>query len=397
MAQKTTHDLLPLLPPPTTSQSPTVAPGASRSSRAFSKIKFGLLAGVLAISTFWAYSCSVGGCNRGGAPVFGGDEWEDDYAGVNEGISGRLGYTLVKDIPAESIPGRGKRGVKKGEGDDKRLIIVGDIHGMFDEFQSLLDKVSYDSESDYLVLAGDIISKGPDSLAVLDFARKIGAHCVRGNHEDRILLHYHDIQRRKRKHHLASEDEPEPEEEEGEDGEEEEGEGEEGEFGNMELGVGEKESSSLNMERKLAKSLSKKQVEWLDACPLVVRAEKVPGLGQYYIVHAGLVHGIGLGSQDPVAIMTMRTLNHHLVPSPKQNGMHWAKYWNKMERRETHGHTTVVYGHYAAEGLDIRRYTKGLDSGCIRGRRLSAYILKANKGGRVEEDIVSVKCREHLG
>jgi hypothetical protein len=164
----------------------------------------------------------------------------------------------------------------------------------------------------------------------------------------------------------------------------------------MGLGVGEKESPSLSVERKLAKSLSKKQAEWLDACPLVVRAEKVPGLGQYYIVHAGLVHGIGLRRQDPVAIMTMRTLNHHLVPSPKQNGMHWAKYWNKMERRETHGHTTVVYGHYAAEGLDIRRYTKGLDSGCIRGRRLSAYILKANKGGRVEEDIVSVKCREYL-
>ncbi|PWW79027.1 Metallo-dependent phosphatase, partial [Tuber magnatum] len=262
------------------------------------------------------------------------------------------GYTLVEDIPAENIPGRGKGGVKKGEGDDKRLIIVGDIHGMLHEFRSLLNKVSYDSESDYLVLAGDIISKGPDSLAVLDLARKIGAHCVRGNHEDRILLHYHDIQRRKRKHHRASEAEPD-----------------------------------LSVERKLAKLLSKKQAEWLDACPLVVRAEKIPGLGLCYVVHAGLVHGIELKSQDPLAIMTVRTLNHHLVPSPKQNGMHWAKYWNKMERRKTHGHTTVVYGHYAAEGLD---------SNCVRGGRLSAYILEAGKGGRVEEDVISVKCRDYL-
>ncbi|CUS09414.1 unnamed protein product [Tuber aestivum] len=386
MSQKTSH--LPLLPPPTIPQSPTASSAASRSSRTFSKIKFGLLAGVLAVSTVWAYSRLVGGCNHGGALRFGSDEWEDDYTGVSEGMSGRLGYTLVKDIPTGSIPGRGKRGVKKGEGDDKRLIIVGDIHGMFDEFRGLLDKISYDSDSDYLVLAGDIISKGPDSLAVLDLARKIGAHCVRGNHEDRILLHYHDIQRRKRKHHRASEVEPEsPPESEEED---------EDEFGNMELEVGEKESRSLNVERKLAKSLSKKQAEWLDACPLVVRAEKVPGLGRYYIVHAGLVHGIELKSQDPLAIMTMRTLNRHLAPSPKQGGMHWAKYWNKMERRKAHGHTTVVYGHYAAEGLDIRRHTKGLDSNCVRGGRLSAYILEANKGGRVEEDIVSVKCRNYL-
>ena len=180
---------------------------------------------------------------------------------------------------------------------------------MWNTVQSLLDKVSYDSESDYLVLAGDIISKGPDSLTVLDLARKIGAHCVRGNHEDRILLHYHDIQRRKRKHHKALEN---PESEEGEreeenddqkEGDEDDDENDDGaaaegeEFGNMGPEVGEKESPSLSVEKRLARSLSKKQAEWLDACPLVLRASKVPGLGQYYIVHAGLVHGIELESQ----------------------------------------------------------------------------------------------------
>lgn len=181
---------------------------------------------------------------------------------------------------------------------------------MWNTVQSLLDKVSYDSESDYLVLAGDIISKGPDSLTVLDLARKIGAHCVRGNHEDRILLHYHDIQRRKRKHHKALEapesEEGEREEEEENDGQEEGDEDDDGnddgaaegkEFGNMGPEVGERESPSLSVEKRLARSLSKKQAEWLDACPLVLRASKVPGLGQYYIVHAGLVHGIELESQ----------------------------------------------------------------------------------------------------
>ena len=181
---------------------------------------------------------------------------------------------------------------------------------MWNVVQSLLDKVSYSPDSDYLVLAGDIISKGPDSLTVLDLARKIGAHCVRGNHEDRILLHYHDIQRRKRKHHraLEAELEPLPESEEGKEdddqkecdedyGGDDDGATEEGGVDNMELEVGEKESPSLSVERRLARSLSKKQAEWLDACPLVARARRVPGLGQYYIVHAGLVHGIELESQ----------------------------------------------------------------------------------------------------
>ena len=54
------------------------------------------------------------------------------------------------------------------------------------------------------------------------------------------------------------------------------------------------------------------------------------------------------------------------------------------------------YGHYAAKGLDIRRYTKGLDSNCVRGKKLSAYILQAKKGGGVREKVVSVKCRKYL-
>jgi hypothetical protein len=34
----------------------------------------------------------------------------------------------------------------------------------------------------------------------------------------------------------------------------------------------------------------------------------------------------------------------------------------------------VIYGHWAADGLRIRKFTKGLDSGCVYGKRLTAYI-----------------------
>lgn len=56
---------------------------------------------------------------------------------------------------------------------------------------------------------------------------------------------------------------------------------------------------------------------------------------------------------------------------------------------------TVVYGHYAAKGLDIRRWTKGLDSNCVRGGRLSALVVKKEKGEVVME-VVSVKCKEYV-
>jgi len=53
---------------------------------------------------------------------------------------------------------------------------------------------------------------------------------------------------------------------------------------------------------------------------------------------------------------------------------------------------TVIYGHDAAKSLNIRQYTKGLDSGCVYGRKLSALIIE--DGGKNE--VVQVKCDEYV-
>lgn len=46
----------------------------------------------------------------------------------------------------------------------QRLIAVSDIHGNLRLFNKLLDQVRYTPGSDVLVLAGDLIEKGPQSL-----------------------------------------------------------------------------------------------------------------------------------------------------------------------------------------------------------------------------------------
>lgn len=53
--------------------------------------------------------------------------------------------------------------------------------------------------------------------------------------------------------------------------------------------------------------------------------------------------------------------------------------------------TTVIYGHDAKTGLAIRPYTKGLDSNCVKGGKLSALVVEG--GG--EQTLVQVKCRDH--
>lgn len=69
----------------------------------------------------------------------------------------------------------------------ERIFVVGDVHGCIDEFNSLLDTIKYNTTTDQIILAGDITSKGPDSLGVIRRAKELGALCVRGNHDDKVI------------------------------------------------------------------------------------------------------------------------------------------------------------------------------------------------------------------
>jgi hypothetical protein len=53
--------------------------------------------------------------------------------GMNEGLSSRLGYTLVENVPRSRLPGFNKGRLDRGGGNNKRVIVVGDVHGMLDE------------------------------------------------------------------------------------------------------------------------------------------------------------------------------------------------------------------------------------------------------------------------
>ncbi len=66
-------------------------------------------------------------------------------------------------------------------------LIVGDIHGCWEEFQDLLSRAGLGSR-DRVIAVGDIVDRGPDSERVLDWFRaRPAARCVLGNHERKHL------------------------------------------------------------------------------------------------------------------------------------------------------------------------------------------------------------------
>jgi serine/threonine protein phosphatase 1 len=67
-----------------------------------------------------------------------------------------------------------------------RLIVIGDIHGCFDELRELLSRVAPDPD-DVVVSVGDVVTKGPAADRCLDLWRERGYHGVQGNNEIKLL------------------------------------------------------------------------------------------------------------------------------------------------------------------------------------------------------------------
>ncbi|RNB88266.1 serine/threonine protein phosphatase [Brevibacillus nitrificans] len=79
----------------------------------------------------------------------------------------------------------------------ERMLVISDIHGELEKWESLLELVNYDPSVDQLILLGDYVDRGPASKGVLDKVMELhakGAIVLMGNHDHMMIKSFEQDQ-----------------------------------------------------------------------------------------------------------------------------------------------------------------------------------------------------------
>ena len=212
-----------------------------------------------------------------------------------------------------------------------RTIAIGDVHGCADEFEELLNALELEP-GDRVVQVGDLINRGPDSHGVLALAREYKVESILGNHELRILRGHREG----------------------------------------------KEKLLKSYDLPTIKSMRDEDWEYLEALPKF----RYGPTRDVVMVHGGFMPNQPWQSQDVDIITSIQVIDKKGMPRKRSDSpaaSPWADSW--------HGDPFVVYGHTPRPNVLERPGSIGIDTGCVYGGHLTAYIIE-------DKSLVQVRARK---
>jgi bis(5'-nucleosyl)-tetraphosphatase (symmetrical) len=202
-----------------------------------------------------------------------------------------------------------------------RRFFIGDVHGCAEELGLLLKSFKLEPE-DQLFCVGDVINKGPDSLGALEIVQQNQIKCVLGNHEAHFIQLMENPEMRNSNYGQAM----------------------------------------LERWRGREEQVYAQVIEW----PYWIEFDDI------ILVHAGL---------DP-RFKRPEDMAHRVLISIR----HWdgeGQYLNTLDNPPWFECGSwdkgVVFGHWALRGLVDLPGFKGLDTGCVYGKHLTAWCPEENR------------------
>jgi hypothetical protein len=210
-----------------------------------------------------------------------------------------------------------------------RTIVIGDLHGCYDEALDLLDKVAVTS-SDRVIFVGDLVDRGPKPRECVELAMKHTS--LLGNHEEKHLQQRHRPDERLSPDHLRT-----------------------------------------------RRALGPEHFDYFGRLPTYLA---LPEYGAA-VVHAGVLPDLPLPQQAPYHLLHCQCIQppqtKSFWPSKAPAGFtFWTNHWKGPER--------VIFGHSVLTQPLVRPHAVGIDTGAVHGGSLTAVVLPS-------WDIVSVPAR----
>lgn len=215
-----------------------------------------------------------------------------------------------------------------------RFIIVGDLHGCYDEAVELLDRCQATAR-DTVIFLGDLVDRGPDNDKCVELAMR--HHCILGNHEQRHL-EYDDIL--KRRGHV---------------------------------------NVRIPTHVATRQQLQPKHYDYFRSLPHFIRLPE----HNVVCVHAGAFPDRPIEAQELNHLLHIQMirpydkwgkLTHNTksiwpsrVPENEEGWAFWTQFWKGPE--------TLVFGHSVLDKPLVTDNVIGIDGGAVFGRQLHAYIL----------------------
>ena len=235
------------------------------------------------------------------------------------------------------------------------FLIVGDIHGCFDEFEQLLNEYilkGYSLHDTVIVSVGDLVDKGPKPKQVLDFFfnSKYSSQCyvVRGNHE-------YKVQRYLRGNNITISH---------------------GLDITIDLCNLDKENSNYDS------NYSQNLLEYLDSLPFMIKISQ-----DAYVLHAGIHPNKSLFRQPKEYLLFARTFNPVTHSFNTVGDKYWFDYYSKNK-------PTLFFGHQEVKIPNISQNLYGLDGYCVFGGELRGAIV-STKNNKIDSiEIISVQAKK---
>lgn len=223
--------------------------------------------------------------------------------------------------------------------DGQRVYAVGDIHGRSDLFISLIEAIEHDNRDrgpaeTTVILLGDLVDRGPDSVNVIALAREWqkfrNVRILTGNHEEMFLKSMESLETLR--HFLRHG----------------------GRETLLSYGVDKKEYTRASIEDVQAMMVAKVPRADID---FISRFEDMIEIGDYLFVHAGVEPGVPLAEQSTARLRWIREpfLSHE----------------EPYER-------VVIHGHTIAEKPADQGNRIGIDTGAYASGQLTALVLEGD-------------------